>query len=107
VVSVSRTKADLEFERPIKPHSQHLLHSLRFDSSFPWNLGQKVWTKQDSSNHDVLLWILYLISPSSKNFGGLMTIRWFLGMSESAIFPLVICYQTTQVSTLPKQEWIY
>ena len=30
-----------------------------------------------------------------KNFGGLMTIRWFLGMCESAFFPLVIYYQTT------------
>ena len=29
------------------------------------------------------------------NFGGLMTIRWFLGMCESAFFPLVIYYQTT------------
>ena len=29
------------------------------------------------------------------NFGGLMAIRWFLGMSESAFFPLVIYYQTT------------
>lgn len=32
-----------------------------------------------------------------KNFGGLVTIRWFLGMSESAFFPLVIYYQTTWV----------
>ena len=31
------------------------------------------------------------------NFGGLMTLRWFLGMSESAFFPLVIYYQTTYV----------
>jgi|SRR5277367_2872820 MFS family permease len=30
-----------------------------------------------------------------KNFGGLMTVRWFLGMAESAFFPLVIYYQTT------------
>src|SRR6202034_3892858 len=30
-----------------------------------------------------------------KNFGGLLTIRWFLGMSESVFFPLVIYYQTT------------
>jgi MFS family permease len=30
-----------------------------------------------------------------KNFGGLLAIRWFLGMSESAFFPLVIYYQTT------------
>lgn len=29
------------------------------------------------------------------NFGGLMAIRWFLGMAESAFFPLVIYYQTT------------
>ena len=29
------------------------------------------------------------------NFGGLMAIRWFLGMFESAFFPLVIYYLTT------------
>jgi MFS family permease len=32
-----------------------------------------------------------------KNFGGLMAIRWFLGMAESAFFPLVIYYQTTLI----------
>lgn len=31
------------------------------------------------------------------NFAGLMAVRWFLGMSESAFFPLVIYYQTTSV----------
>ncbi|KAJ5523794.1 transporter [Penicillium frequentans] len=30
-----------------------------------------------------------------KNFSGLLAIRWFLGMAESAFFPLVIYYQTT------------
>ena len=30
-----------------------------------------------------------------KNFGGLIAIRWLLGMSESAFFPLVIYYLTT------------
>lgn len=29
------------------------------------------------------------------NFSGLLAIRWFLGMSESAFFPLVIYYLTT------------
>ncbi|KIX92449.1 uncharacterized protein Z520_11769 [Fonsecaea multimorphosa CBS 102226] len=29
------------------------------------------------------------------NFGGLLALRWFLGMAESAFFPLVIYYQTT------------
>lgn len=29
------------------------------------------------------------------NFGGLLAIRWFLGMAESAFFPLVIYYLTT------------
>ncbi|KAJ9662860.1 hypothetical protein H2198_001088 [Neophaeococcomyces mojaviensis] len=29
------------------------------------------------------------------NFSGLMALRWFLGMAESAFFPLVIYYQTT------------
>ncbi|KFY15010.1 hypothetical protein V492_02283 [Pseudogymnoascus sp. VKM F-4246] len=32
---------------------------------------------------------------AATNFGGLMAIRWFLGMAESAFFPLVIYYQTT------------
>lgn len=36
-----------------------------------------------------------LMVVAVKNFGGLMAIRWFLGMSESAFFPLVIYYQTT------------
>jgi len=36
-----------------------------------------------------------LFVASVKNFGGLMTLRWFLGMAESAFFPLVIYYQTT------------
>jgi MFS family permease len=30
-----------------------------------------------------------------QNFSGIFAIRWFLGMSESAFFPLVIYYQTT------------
>ncbi|KAJ5614746.1 hypothetical protein N7528_008400 [Penicillium herquei] len=29
------------------------------------------------------------------NFSGLLALRWFLGMAESAFFPLVIYYQTT------------
>jgi MFS family permease len=36
-----------------------------------------------------------LMVVAVKNFGGLMAIRWFLGMAESAFFPLVIYYQTT------------
>jgi MFS family permease len=36
-----------------------------------------------------------LLVAAVKNFAGLMTLRWFLGMSESAFFPLVIYYQTT------------
>ena len=38
-----------------------------------------------------------ILVTAVKNFGGLMTLRWFLGMSESAFFPLVIYYQTTYV----------
>jgi MFS family permease len=36
-----------------------------------------------------------LLVSAVKNFAGLMTLRWFLGMAESAFFPLVIYYQTT------------
>ena len=35
-----------------------------------------------------------LLVVATHNFGGIMTLRWFLGMSESAFFPLVIYYQT-------------
>ena len=39
--------------------------------------------------------IFTILVTAVENFGGLMTLRWFLGMSESAFFPLVIYYQTT------------
>ncbi|KAK0702996.1 major facilitator superfamily domain-containing protein [Lasiosphaeria miniovina] len=35
-----------------------------------------------------------LLVVATHNFAGIMTLRWFLGMSESAFFPLVIYYQT-------------
>ena len=44
---------------------------------------------------------LTLMVVTVKNFGGLMAIRWFLGMSESAFFPLVIYYQTTSEHPSP------
>ena len=36
-----------------------------------------------------------LMTVAVFNFSGLMALRWFLGMAESAFFPLVIYYQTT------------
>lgn len=36
-----------------------------------------------------------LLTVAATNFGGLLALRWFLGMAESAFFPLVIFYQTT------------
>ena len=36
-----------------------------------------------------------LLSSAARNFGGMFTLRWFLGMSEAAFFPLVIYYLTT------------
>lgn len=36
-----------------------------------------------------------LMTVAAFNFAGLMALRWFLGMAESAFFPLVIYYQTT------------
>ena len=38
---------------------------------------------------------LTLLMVSAYNFSGVFALRWFLGMSESAFFPLVIYYQTT------------
>ncbi|KAF4161885.1 hypothetical protein CNMCM6936_002899 [Aspergillus lentulus] len=36
-----------------------------------------------------------LLSASTKNFGGIFALRWFLGMCEAPFFPLVIYYLTT------------
>ncbi|OQE19013.1 hypothetical protein PENSTE_c016G02803 [Penicillium steckii] len=36
-----------------------------------------------------------LLSSAAHNFGGIFALRWFLGMSEAAFFPLVIYYLTT------------
>ncbi|KAJ5902689.1 hypothetical protein N7495_003217 [Penicillium taxi] len=36
-----------------------------------------------------------LLSSATNNFGGMFALRWFLGMSEAAFFPLVIYYLTT------------
>ena len=34
-----------------------------------------------------------LLTAAAKNFGGLFALRWFVGVGESAFFPLVIYYQ--------------
>ncbi|PGH00576.1 hypothetical protein AJ79_08179 [Helicocarpus griseus UAMH5409] len=39
--------------------------------------------------------LMTLLSATAKNFSGLFALRWFLGMAESAFFPLVIYYLTT------------
>ncbi|RYP78911.1 hypothetical protein DL771_000296 [Monosporascus sp. 5C6A] len=36
-----------------------------------------------------------LLMAATHRFGGVFALRWFLGISESAFFPLVIYYQTT------------
>lgn len=36
-----------------------------------------------------------LLMAAAQNFGGVFALRWFLGMAESAFFPLVIYYLTT------------
>ena len=36
-----------------------------------------------------------ILVTATFNFSGLLAVRWFLGMAESAFFPLVIYYQTT------------
>ena len=36
-----------------------------------------------------------LLTTAATTWGGLVTLRWFLGMAESAFFPLVIYYQTS------------
>jgi MFS family permease len=38
---------------------------------------------------------LTLLTATAYNFSGIFALRWFLGISESGFFPLVIYYQTT------------
>lgn len=39
--------------------------------------------------------LMTLLSATANNFSGIFALRWFLGMAESAFFPLVIYYLTT------------
>ncbi|KAK3698040.1 hypothetical protein LTR37_017156 [Vermiconidia calcicola] len=39
--------------------------------------------------------LMTLLTAAAFNWGGLVALRWFLGMAESAFFPLVIYYQTS------------
>ncbi|KAF6810606.1 MFS transporter [Colletotrichum musicola] len=39
--------------------------------------------------------MMTMLMAAAQNFGGVFALRWFLGMAESAFFPLVIYYLTT------------
>lgn len=41
-----------------------------------------------------------LLSAAVQNFGGMMTVRWILGMAEAGFFPLVIYYVSLQALPL-------
>lgn len=49
-----------------------------------------------------------LLTAAAHNFSGLFALRWFLGMSESAFFPLVIYYQVRKnekLSVVDLEQW--
>ncbi len=43
----------------------------------------------------IIFGAMAMLSAATKNFGGLLTTRWFLGMAESGFYPGVIFYLTT------------
>ncbi|KAF5543002.1 major facilitator superfamily transporter [Fusarium mexicanum] len=58
-------------------------------------LGKKVGPSRILPGMMAVFGTMTLLTATVHNFSGLFAIRWFLGMSESAFFPLVIYYQTT------------
>lgn len=56
-------------------------------------LGKKYGPSRVLPGMMVVFGSMTLLTAAVKNFSGLFAIRWFLGMSESAFFPLVIYYQ--------------
>ena len=58
-------------------------------------LGKKLGPNRVLPCMMLVFGICTLCVVAVRNFGGILTLRWFLGMSESAFFPLVIYYQTT------------
>ncbi|KAL1600810.1 hypothetical protein SLS60_007198 [Paraconiothyrium brasiliense] len=58
-------------------------------------LGKKIGPSRMLPTLMVCFGSMTLLSASVKNWGGMMALRWFLGMAEAAFFPLVIYYLTT------------
>lgn len=56
-------------------------------------IGKKVGPSRVLPAMMVVFGSMTLLVSTVKNFSGLFAVRWFLGMSESAFFPLVIYYQ--------------
>lgn len=77
---------------PLQHHPERLLRSARLDGSI---------ARKKYGLNRVLPIVMFcfgcctLMVVAVQNFGGLMTWRWFLEVSESAFFPLVIYYQMT------------
>jgi MFS family permease len=58
-------------------------------------LGKRLGPNRVLSGMMLVFGTCTLCMAAATNFGGMMSIRWFLGMAESAFFPLVIYYLTT------------
>ncbi|KAJ4304701.1 hypothetical protein N0V90_000228 [Kalmusia sp. IMI 367209] len=91
---------DMDKDLNFKPHQYNIMLSIFF---IPYVLfappiamfGKKI------GPHRMLPILMFtfgsmtLLSACVKNWSGMMALRWFLGMAESAFFPLVIYYLTT------------
>lgn len=92
--------AGLEKTLRLKDHQYNLILSVFFvpyvlTAPFLAILGKKYGPNRVLPLMMFCFGCFTLLVTAVMNFGGLMTLRWFLGMSESAFFPLVIYYQTT------------
>ncbi|KAL9587374.1 MAG: hypothetical protein Q9212_000301 [Teloschistes hypoglaucus] len=92
--------AGLEKTLGLKDHQYNLILSVFFvpyvlTAPFLAILGKKYGPNRVLPLMMFCFGCFTLLVTAVMNFGGLMTLRWFLGMSESAFFPLVIYYQTT------------
>ena len=92
--------AGLEKTLKLKGHQYNTILSVFFvpyvlTAPFLGILGKKLGPNRVLPTMMFSFGCFTVLVTAVMNFGGLMTIRWFLGMSESAFFPLVIYYLTT------------
>lgn len=108
---VTEDYADLKDTLKLKSNQYNMILSIFFipyvlTSPFLGILGKKYGPNIVLPSMMFTFGLCTILVVAVFNFSGLLAIRWFLGMAESAFFPLVIYYQTTYARSSLLYTWL-